>query len=935
MAQHKRVAVIGSGISGLGAAFLLARGGHAVTVFESSPTAGGHARTVDIPLPPSASSSTTTSSTTIATTVPIDTGFIVYNTATYPDLVSLFETLRVPQDNSTMSFAASVVLDNTPFEWGSDSLAALFGGGANLYRPALYTMLYDMRRFNTAVHAYVAALDDDPTSPEASQTLDTFLAAGNYSQTFISAYLIPMVSSVWSATFASALHFPARALFRFFVNHGLAQTFARPQWRTPLRRSRDYVAALTADIVAHGAVIRLATPVESVVRGGDGVRISLAGGDDEIAFDEVVFACHAPEALRILGEDATDDERRVLGAFTYARNAAFVHTDERLMPAAKVTWSAWNFISRPDASGEGEGTRPVCVSYWLNKLQNLNRGRSSGSMPNVFVTLNPCLSIDPRKVLDEWSVDHPQFTEASVAAQDEVQELLQGRRGTWFCGAYLRYGFHEDGLMSGLDVAERLSGYKVLRPWRSKSRLAINNNYRKFELPFASPRSFTFAYLTSLFVINLVGSRINAGLSILAKRLIPDDPSVVLSAGGGTLLRFGHATVASSSPGLVSVRSSQLFARVTDAIRHHRDLVPVAVASFITGEIDCPLPSDLTKMLEALVIAQRKGPEVDHGLQGQMHLTETLLHVIVGGFKVADSPLSVTRLPQLTTIVNSVVYPCWWMAADALSSLSPGGSVSSAGSGGGRQSREDEGAGEKRKILELMSELSAKTAKSLRENSAWQAKVVVATLDRVQYVESKAKELQIADQVAVVSADPFLAQMQLDKAHGGSRELFDHIISPAALNSCGGGGHFESLRSFMLCVRGLLSDSDGGAFVELGFTACDGDGDSRKKEQQRVAGDAMFCGDHGFRLWPASVVLDAASFARLHPVSLKEMPAAAAVSRVEEAIENVFSSQACEDMTVKELRKTLGQCCLWQAALKTGVATRAAVVLKKLPETGS
>eukprot|EP00173_Palmaria_palmata_P000198 Plantae.Rhodophyta-Palmaria_palmata.ctg10952.p1 GENE.Plantae.Rhodophyta-Palmaria_palmata.ctg10952~~Plantae.Rhodophyta-Palmaria_palmata.ctg10952.p1 ORF type:complete len:261 (+),score=62.79 Plantae.Rhodophyta-Palmaria_palmata.ctg10952:81-785(+) len=234
-----------------------------------------------------------------------------------------------------------------------------------------------------------------------------------------------------------------------------------------------------------------------------------------------------------------------------------------------------------------------------------------------------------------------------------------------------------------------------------------------------------------------------------------------------------------------------------------------------------------------------------------------------------------------------------------------------------------------------MSELSAKTAKALRGNSAWQAKVVVATLDRVQYVESKAEDLQIAGQVAVVSVDSFLAQMKLDEARCGSREVYDHIISPAALNTCDGGDHFESLKSFMLCVRGLLSDTDGDALVELGFTACDGGGDSLKEEQQRIARDAMFCGDHGFRLWPASDVLDAASFARLHPVSLKEMPVVAAVSCVEEAIETVFSSQACEDMTAEELRKTLGQFCLWQAALKTGLATRAAVVLKKMHETGS
>lgn len=928
---RKRVAVVGAGVSGLGAAFLLARGGHAVTVYEARRAAGGHARTVDVALPPGSP----------RPSVAVDTGFIVYNAATYPDLVSLFETLRVPQDNSSMSFAASVdTPDGGRLEWGSDSLDALFADRRNLARPAFYSMLYDTRRFNAAVHAYVARVDAAPDAPEAAQTLADFLHAGAYSPAFVSAYLIPMVSSVWSASFRAALAFPARTLLRFFVNHGLAQTFARPQWRTPLRRSRDYVAAVLEDLAAHGAAVHLATPVTRVTRSAAAATVSTPAGD--AAFDQVVFACHAPAALALLGAGATAAERRILGAFRYAQNTVVVHTDDRLMPAARGAWSAWNFVSRrgPEAEaaaaarGGGDGgralaaeNRPVCVTYWLNRLQNLNRG--AAGMPELFETLNPCVRVDPAKVLREDTFDHPQLTEEGVRAQAELQNVIQGENRSWFCGAYARYGFHEDGLMTGLDVAERLTGYRVLRPWRSKPRLAINNSYRRYVAPFASPPSLGIIYLGGLFVVNLVGARIRAGLTVLSKRLTPDEPSVVLSTGNGTLLRFGHATAASSQPGLVNVRSPQLLARVTDAIRHHRDLVPVAVESFVAGEIDCPLPADLTTMLHALILAQRKGPEVGHGLQGQMHLAETLLHAVVGGFEPVSPPVSVSRLPELTTAVYSVVFPCWWLADAAGRGGATGGGIGSDGArpGGGGAARPDQPAGAApdagaHSILELVGELSAATVGALQANPSARATVVAPAPDRVPYVETKAKLLKVHDQVRVVSVDVFLA------AREGARERYNRVISPAAVNVCDGRGVFPSLADLMRCVWRLLAE-DGGV-AELGFAACD-EGHAQKRARQRQAADALFCGDPGYRLWSTRAVLDAASGAGFRLASMLHMPAAEAARGVEATIDRVVTSLASEKMTTAEIRRALGQFCLWQAALRSGVTSRAVVILRRPP----
>lgn len=934
--------MIGAGVSGLGAAWLLARGGYSVVVYELKPTAGGHARTVNV-----------TPSRHSGRAIPVDTGFIVYNTATYPDFISLLEILRVPQDNSSMSFAVSADMpDGYILEWGSDSLAALFADRSNVMRPAMYSMLWDMRRFNAAVHAFVERLETNPDAPEASITLAEFLTDGSYSMPFIQGYLIPMVSSVWSASFQSALSFPVRTLFRFFVNHGLAQTFARPQWRTILRRSRDYIEALIDDAIVHGAVICTSTRVDRVVRTSENVQVILSGNNvneefGDHVYDHVVFATHAPDTLKILGSGASDAERRILGAFRYSHNTSYVHTDESLMPENRGTWSAWNFLSRKhsetendvnnnsDSVAEGQGTefRPVCVTYWLNKLQNLNRGNDD--TPDLFETLNPCIPITANKVLVKDSFSHPQFTLETVRAQEELQNTIQGENRSWFCGAYARNGFHEDGLMTGLDVAERLSGYKVLRPWRSKPCLAINNNYRRYRIPFLSPKSFGAIYFCALAVIHVVGTRIHAGLNELASRLTHADPSVVLSGGNGVLLRFGRATLATSNPGLVSVRSPRLFARVTDAIRHHRDLTPVAVAAFVAGELDCPLPSDLTKMLNALIIAQRKGPELGHGLQGQMHLAEILLHAIVGGFSKASPPMCDSRLPMVTTTIRDVVYPSWWCSVkDDTSTFTKGSSdpapVSKdlegySGCWFERLVHENRVSFKRRKALEFCGELSVPLLYWMLKYDFLEATVVTTTINRSQLVQDKANGISLSNKFTVTTDDNFFGTFHAESRFQDDTNiagLFDIIISPSLLNLCM--AHFPSLTEQFKFIYGLLTP---GGIAELGFSACN---------EARIGGivpakteDEMYAGDSGFQMWSTRVVLDAAEASGLVVREVSQMNATDAAAFVRSRTSNVFSNFAAESLTAIETRTVLGQFCLWEAALLSGTVTRVALILQK------
>jgi predicted NAD/FAD-binding protein len=402
-----RIAIVGSGISGLAAARMLSRG-HAVTLFEAASRLGGHANTVDVTLD--------------GLTHPVDTGFLVYNRATYPGLVRLFEELGVPSAPSEMSF--SVALQSPAIEWAGTSLDTVFAQRSNLLRPAFLRMLRDVLRFNR-----------EAPSASGAATLGEFLARGRYSSEFRDWYLLPMAAAIWSCPTRAMLDYPFASFARFFQNHGLLQLADRPQWYTVRGGSRRYVEAIARGL----ADVRLATPVRSLRR-----ERTQAWVNGE-RFDAVVLACHSDQALALLGAEASPAERAVLSAIPYQKNRALLHTDATLLPKNRRVWSAWNYAAGADAP---QG-RPVSVHYLINKLQPLPFAQP------VIVSLNPHREPDASQVIGEFDYDHPVFGAGAAAAQARLPEI-QGARSTWFCGAWTRYGFHEDGFASALEIARAL-----------------------------------------------------------------------------------------------------------------------------------------------------------------------------------------------------------------------------------------------------------------------------------------------------------------------------------------------------------------------------------------------------------------------------------------------------------------------------------------------
>lgn len=422
--ETQSIAVIGAGISGLSAAWLLAHA-HRVTLYETEGRLGGHSHTVDVP---AATGST-----------PVDMGFIVYNEANYPNLVALFDYLGVATKPSDMSLAVSV--DDGQLEYGGDNLLSLFAQKRNLVRPRFWSMLSDLVRF------YRQAPGDAPALEARMTTLGDYLDERGYGQAFQNDHLLPQAAAIWSSSPGAIRDYPAAAFIRFFENHGLLKLVDRPPWRTVEGGSRAYVRRLLDDYVGE---IRLGAAVQSVRRSAHGVDVVDSAGK-EARYDAVVIAAHADQALAMLA-DAAPDEREVLGAFGYTRNLAMLHRDAGLMPKRRATWSAWNAVGRAGADGE----EALCITYWMNRLQGLPR-----SSP-LFVTLNPVQPPDPATVIRTETFDHPCFDAAAMRAQKRLWSL-QGRRRTWFCGAYFGAGFHEDGLQAGLAVAEALGGVK--RPW--------------------------------------------------------------------------------------------------------------------------------------------------------------------------------------------------------------------------------------------------------------------------------------------------------------------------------------------------------------------------------------------------------------------------------------------------------------------------------------
>ena len=376
-------------------------------------------------------------------------GFIVYNAPSYPNLVALFDHLRVPTKPSNMGFAVS--LDDGRVEYGGDNLATLFSQWSNLARPRFWSMLRDLVRFYREAPAEVAALDDD------GLTLGDYLDARGYGQAFQNDHLIPQASAIWSASPREIRAYPAAAFIRFYENHGLLKITGRPEWRTVDGGSREYVRRLLADF--RGQVV-LETPITRVEATPHGPVVYCGRAAE--GFEAVVMATHADEGLGLLCAPSIG-QSSVLGAFGYTRNETVLHSDRALMPRRSQVWSAWNYLGRAGADGDAA----LCVTYWMNRLQDL-----PGDRP-LFVTLNPIEPPAPATVIRREVFHHPRFDAAALRAQKSLWSI-QGEGGVWWCGAYFGAGFHEDGLQSGLAVAEAIGG--VRRPWaveRESSRIFL------------------------------------------------------------------------------------------------------------------------------------------------------------------------------------------------------------------------------------------------------------------------------------------------------------------------------------------------------------------------------------------------------------------------------------------------------------------------------
>ena len=425
-----RIAIIGSGVSGLAAAHGL-RGRAAISLFEAADYFGGHTHTVDITLPTPDG----------PRTHGVDTGFLVFNERTYPQLIKLFAELGVPSAKSDMSFSVQVPHGRGQLEWSGASLATVFAQPANALRPGFWRMLRDILRFNRICTGIALR----QAEAELTQPLGTFLEQQRFSTEFRDWYFLPMLGCIWSCPTQQMLDFPVATMIRFCHNHGLMQVSDRPAWWTVPGGARQYVEKIIAQIPDR----RLNTAVLSVRRDDQGVALQFRGstGTHTERFDKVVFATHSDETLALL-TDASAAEREVLGAVAYQANVAVLHTDASVLPRRQAAWAAWNYQG-------GTGTSPtaqprVCLHYLLNKLQPLPFAQA------VVVSLNPLQAIDPALTLGRFHYAHPVFDLAAIRAQSQLPDL-QGHKGTFFCGAWTGYGFHEDGLKSGLAVAARIA----------------------------------------------------------------------------------------------------------------------------------------------------------------------------------------------------------------------------------------------------------------------------------------------------------------------------------------------------------------------------------------------------------------------------------------------------------------------------------------------
>ena len=403
-----KIAVIGSGISGLSAAYYLSKK-FKVDLFEQEDYFGGHSCTYDIKKEKK--------------TIPVDLGFIVFNELTYPNLINFFKELEVPFEKSDMSFSVSIQGSN--IEYGGRGLKALFANKSNIFNFNFLKMIGEIISFYKKAPSLIK-------KNLVGETLGSYLDKSNFSKYLVEYHIIPMVAAIWSMPFSKARDMPLELFLNFFINHGLFKFKNRPQWYTVTGRSRTYVKKVLEKI--SGEIFKN-YKVNSIYRNENNVRIKI--GDDYLDYDHVVLASHADQSLKML-DKPTEEEQRILSKFKYVSNEAILHSDERFMPKKKLAWSSWNSISNGNKT---------CVTYWLNNLQNLKSDK------NFFLTLNPIKEINKKNIVKNINFTHPYFNSETLKYQKSLLSL-QGKKRTWYCGSYFSYGFHEDGIKSAINLTE-------------------------------------------------------------------------------------------------------------------------------------------------------------------------------------------------------------------------------------------------------------------------------------------------------------------------------------------------------------------------------------------------------------------------------------------------------------------------------------------------
>lgn len=433
----KKVAVIGSGISGISSAWFLSQA-HEVTLFEKNDYLGGHTHTVDLDFTPSFTPGIPKiQPTTVELKQPVDTGFIVYNEPNYPYLTAMLKHLGVATQNTDMSFGVSI--DQGKLEYAGSNLNTLFAQRKNLLRPSHWSMIFEIMRFNKQAKSDLEQAMND------QQTLGDYLDQHQFSKDLQHLYLLPMAAAIWSCPVDTMRQFPVKSFLRFFHNHGLLNVNDRPQWQTVIGGAREYLNAILS--LESFKVIQAGISQVKCVE--NGVLLADIHGNWH-QFDEVVFACHADQTRRLL----PDDDFELLDAFEYQANDTWLHSDESLMPKSKLSWSAWNYLSET----HGDQTQ-VSVTYWMNLLQNFETPKP------ILVSLNPPRPPKSDTVWQRMTYDHPVFNQAAMAAQKELPSL-QGKKHCWFTGSYFGYGFHEDGLKSAVDLAKT---WGLPLPWEKEA----------------------------------------------------------------------------------------------------------------------------------------------------------------------------------------------------------------------------------------------------------------------------------------------------------------------------------------------------------------------------------------------------------------------------------------------------------------------------------